>query len=77
MRYFREDYIKGNYKGFRSKGTPIMALKYDYSDLIARGLVLAIQDNSLVIVDYPTAVRRKLAFDWQSIARFQERKHSV
>lgn len=67
----KRDYRNGNYRTLRSYGVPMLALIYDYNELIQKGLVLAIQDNQLTIVDYPTAIRRKLAFDNQSIARHQ------
>jgi len=65
---------KEEYKRLRSKGLPAMSCVYEYDGLISRGLVLAIQDDSLVIIEYPKAKRRDLSFDRSSLMIFSRRQ---
>lgn len=61
---------KQEYKKLRDKGLPAMSCKYGYNELIQRGLVLAIQNDSYCIVEYPTAIKRRLSFDTMSLTNF-------
>ena len=56
------------YRNARKLGATAMGAWFDYNQLISRGLVEAWQDNSLAIVAYPIAIRRRLSFDCLTIA---------
>jgi hypothetical protein len=75
FRMNKKNFNKEVYNKYRNRGIPAMGYLYDYNELISRGLVLAIQDDSLVVIEYPLAKRRGLVFDNMSIANFVRRQY--
>lgn len=73
------------YNELRKRGLPAMLVFYTlkqtvgisglstYDDLMNRGLVCCLQDNSLTIQKYTVAVRRNLRFGSFAVSQFTQR----